>query len=83
MPSDEYGDGNVVVMPVESVKMSVSAKANKKARRNLLNHAMARSMMKGNFDSSIELMSTKSKSKLDNARLSSQLSLKPQTLDQI
>jgi len=81
MPSDEYGDGNVVVMPVESVKMSVSAKANKKARRNLLNHAMARSMMKGNFDSSIELMSTKSK--LDNTRLSSQLSLKPQTLDQI
>ena len=84
MPSDEYGDSNVVEVPLENVKMSVSTKADKKARRNLLNHAMAKSMMKGNFDSSIELMSTKSKSsKLDFPRFPSQLSSKPQTLGQL
>jgi hypothetical protein len=58
-PSDEYGDGKFVVAPIETVKMSASVKAGKKARRNLLNHAMAKSMLKGNFDSSIGLMSTK------------------------
>ena len=84
-PSDEYGDQNIVVAPLEVFKMSVSTKADKKSRRNLLNHAMAKSMMRGNFDSSIELMGTKSK--LDFPRMS-QSSLqtketKPQTVSQL
>jgi len=48
--------------------MSTTVNLNKKARRNLLNHSMAKNMMKGNFESSIGLMTAKPK--FENPRLS-------------